>query len=59
MTVLDERECCCMALIPTPAKTVLILLIRVPSIFYYSAELMDKKCFSVFSYSKTIIGSRE
>jgi hypothetical protein len=30
-----------MALIPTPAKTVLILLIRVPSIFllYCSAEL--------------------
>jgi hypothetical protein len=38
MTVLDEKECG-MALITTTAKTVLILLIRVPYIFYYSAEL--------------------
>jgi hypothetical protein len=36
--VLDEREYG-MALITTPAKTVLILLIRVPSISYYSAKL--------------------
>jgi hypothetical protein len=42
MTVLDERECG-MALITKPAKTVLILLIRVPSIFFIIAPSF-KQC---------------
>ncbi len=40
MTVLDEKECG-MALITTPAKTVLILHIRVPSLSLFKRQASD------------------